>query len=294
MGKRKNDFLLKTKTLLAKRAGYKCCYLGCGQSTIGPSKEKKNSDVSDTGVAAHIYSASRNGKAKRNPPESISDEVISSIGNGIWMCQTHGKYIDDDEVTFTVEQLKKWKIIGEDIARKMQEFRISYDESLNELAIHDPNIPPQISFAQDHDPIQKKTHKHDFNLYKKIMRMIPKEFRKRARQGDFSFGPYDEVNPADKYQYDVNNDPVEYTFLNQELENKKQKMNQALDDLLTYFAKITIPHKTISGCFFHNRMDIENGDNIYEKEERKMSEHSIKFINAFDVFHSSCKELFKE
>lgn len=38
MAKRKNDFSAKTKTLLAQRAGYKCCYLGCGQSTIGPSK----------------------------------------------------------------------------------------------------------------------------------------------------------------------------------------------------------------------------------------------------------------
>lgn len=295
MVKRKTDFSLVTIKKLSMRAGYKCCYLGCGQATIGPSLEKGNTDVSNTGVGAHIFSASRSKNAKRRQPDSMTDQEISSINNGICMCQTHGKYIDDDEVTFTVEQLKKWKSIGENIAKKMQEFRISYDESLNELAKHDPSIPPQISFAQDHDPIQKKTNKHDLKLYRKILVMIPKEFRKRARQGDFSFGPDSEVNPARKYSNEVNDHPVNYTFLNKDLESKKQEMNQTLHELLNYFGSIITNHKTKHDHFVHSPMlYMEKSDKIHDREEREMSEYSTKFTNAFDVFHSSCKELFKE
>ena len=40
----------------------------------------------------------------------------SDIANGIWLCQTHAKLIDDDELTYTVAVLRDWKEAAEHMA----------------------------------------------------------------------------------------------------------------------------------------------------------------------------------
>lgn len=47
---------------------------------------------------------------------------LSSIENGIWMCQTHGKMIDADEATYTPGVLVQWRKLAEFRAKIRQQF----------------------------------------------------------------------------------------------------------------------------------------------------------------------------
>ncbi|MES3007090.1 MAG: hypothetical protein V4751_04890 [Pseudomonadota bacterium] len=58
------------------------------------------------GIAAHITAASSRGPRYDT---TITPEERSSEANGIWMCQVHGKLIDDTQSTHTTDQLKRWK-----------------------------------------------------------------------------------------------------------------------------------------------------------------------------------------
>ena len=58
------------------------------------------------GVAAHIKAAAPGGP--RYDPLQTTDERRHS-SNGIWLCTTHAKQIDDDPAHFTVEKIKGWK-----------------------------------------------------------------------------------------------------------------------------------------------------------------------------------------
>ncbi|HZX19266.1 MAG TPA: hypothetical protein VFF22_20660 [Pseudomonas sp.] len=113
------NFLEPTKQALAKRAGNSCSFPGCDAITEGPSSES-DSSVSKTGMACHIYAAA-NGPSARRVNLQLSDAQLSEISNGIWMCYSHGKLIDTDEATYTVEQLKTWKVISELRARLWQQ-----------------------------------------------------------------------------------------------------------------------------------------------------------------------------
>jgi hypothetical protein len=101
----RDDFSDKTKDLLAKRAGYLCSYPGCRRMTIAGSEDRK-SRLTMTGVAAHITAAA--GKGPRYD-ELMSPEERASETNGIWACQIHGKFIDDNPSRCTVEELRRWK-----------------------------------------------------------------------------------------------------------------------------------------------------------------------------------------
>lgn len=111
----RDDFSTDTTRRLAHRAGHHCAFQPCGAHTAGPSEEGPEA-ISNVGVACHIAAASPGGR--RYDP-SMTSEQRCSIENGIWMCQTHAKQIDDDEVTFRVEVLKRWKNEGEARARSM-------------------------------------------------------------------------------------------------------------------------------------------------------------------------------
>jgi len=69
--------------------------------------------VTNTGVAAHISAASPGG-ARHD--ETLTSEMRSDIANGIWLCQTHAKLIDDDELTYTPAVLRDWKETSEHMA----------------------------------------------------------------------------------------------------------------------------------------------------------------------------------
>jgi len=118
--KNRSNFREPIKAALAKRAGNSCSFPNCEAVTEGPSAETTTS-VSKTGMACHIYAAS-DGPSARRVNTNISEEELIDISNGIWMCYKHGKLIDTDESTYTVEQLKTWREIAEVRAKLWHEF----------------------------------------------------------------------------------------------------------------------------------------------------------------------------
>ncbi|WP_448190652.1 hypothetical protein [Azospirillum sp. sgz301742] len=106
----RDNFSPKVKDVLAKKSGYICSFPGCHRLTVGPSADR-SSGVSMVGVAAHITAAAKTGP--RYDKDMLPEERASE-GNGIWMCQTHGKLIDDNESKHTVVALRRWKKQHED------------------------------------------------------------------------------------------------------------------------------------------------------------------------------------
>lgn len=114
----RDEFSLAVKRVLAQRAGYRCSFPECKATTIGPSHESALS-IANTGEAAHISAASPGKGARRYNPNLTHKQRIS-IDNGLWCCRTHAKQIDCDEVTYTVEMLRKWRELAEKKAELRQ------------------------------------------------------------------------------------------------------------------------------------------------------------------------------
>lgn len=92
----RDNFSNDVKNLLARRAGMKCSNPNCRQPTSGPQEDPEK--AVNVGVAAHICAASSGGP--RYDPNMTSEERSSS-SNGIWLCQTHAKLVDNDEQRYT-------------------------------------------------------------------------------------------------------------------------------------------------------------------------------------------------
>ncbi|EXU74845.1 hypothetical protein BG55_14000 [Erwinia mallotivora] len=109
----RENFSQDTIAKLAARAGYVCSFPGCHIPTSGPSLESAT-QTANTGNAAHICAASQGKGARRRLDISKFDKsLLSDYSNGIWMCETHAKTIDTDEVRFTVEMLNRWRELAE-------------------------------------------------------------------------------------------------------------------------------------------------------------------------------------
>jgi hypothetical protein len=106
----RDDFSRPVVDRLAKRAGMKCSCPDCRLPTSGPDGD---GGVTNTGVAAHISAASPGGARY---DEMLTPDTRSDITNGIWLCQTHAKLIDDDELTYTPAVLRDWKEMAEHMA----------------------------------------------------------------------------------------------------------------------------------------------------------------------------------
>jgi hypothetical protein len=102
---KRDDFAKEVREVLAKRAGQQCSRPECRSTTSGPHSSPNK--AINLGVAAHICGATP--KGKRYDP-SMTPKERASIDNGIWLCQRCAKLIDSDEVFFTVELLRHWKI----------------------------------------------------------------------------------------------------------------------------------------------------------------------------------------
>ena len=107
---RRDEFGSAARDTLAKRAGFLCSFPGCRRLTVGPSEDRE-SRLSMVGVAAHITAASALGPRY---DATLSTVERSSDLNGIWMCQTHAKLIDDNPSTHTVVEIQRWKRQHED------------------------------------------------------------------------------------------------------------------------------------------------------------------------------------
>ncbi len=104
----RDDFTKRTKEILAKRVGYLCSNPMCRRLTTGPHSDPEKS-VS-IGTAAHVTAASKGGP-RYNP--NLSTIQRKSVSNGIWCCQTCGRFVDADDSKHTVETLLGWKADAE-------------------------------------------------------------------------------------------------------------------------------------------------------------------------------------
>jgi hypothetical protein len=129
----RKDFAPKDKVKLAQRSGYICSYPSCESLTIAPSEEG-SARTSSVGMACHIYAASEGLNAKRTNL-NLTDEQVADISNGIWMCYTHGKLIDTDDVRFTPKILQEWKEISESITTLRQDTGIDYKTAYTSLKL---------------------------------------------------------------------------------------------------------------------------------------------------------------
>jgi hypothetical protein len=102
-----NDFSTKTKEILSKKAGQTCSK--CKRHTSGGNSNPQKATI--IGQAAHIE-GSRLSDRRYNP--KMTPEERSNIENGIWLCASCHKEIDDDPKKFTLELLHKMKAEHED------------------------------------------------------------------------------------------------------------------------------------------------------------------------------------
>lgn len=110
---RDDDFPIPVKELLAKRVAQRCSNPGCGHPTSGPQDDPAK--AVNVGVAAHITAASAGGPrydAAMDPGQRRSAD------NGIWLCQTCAKLIDNDELRYPVAKVREWKARAEATAAK--------------------------------------------------------------------------------------------------------------------------------------------------------------------------------
>lgn len=107
----RDEFSIKTKSLLALRVNYICSNPNCKRFTTAPTINKDK--AVNIGIAAHIEGASPKGP-RYNGNMTVSER--KSIDNGIWLCSTCAKEIDDDELKYPVILLKGWKIAAEKFA----------------------------------------------------------------------------------------------------------------------------------------------------------------------------------
>ena len=125
----RDDFSQTTKDLLANRVGWKCSNPNCRKATRGAGMEK--TDIINIGVASHITAASKGGPRY---DENMTAQERKSFENGIWLCQSCSKLIDSDVHRYTVDKLKKWKELSEQMAvLELEEATVSKNDEDKEL-----------------------------------------------------------------------------------------------------------------------------------------------------------------
>jgi len=100
----RNDFSFSTKEILARRVAYRCSNPECRKPTSGPQSDP--SKAVNLGVAAHITAASAGGP--RFDATLVESQRVSGE-NGLWLCQTCAKLVDNDPPRYTVDILLAWK-----------------------------------------------------------------------------------------------------------------------------------------------------------------------------------------
>lgn len=100
----RDEFPRAVADTLAKRVGNRCSNPACRKRTSGPHTEDHK--ALNVGVAAHIAAASPGGPRYDS---SLTQEQRKGISNGIWLCQSCAKLVDNDEARYTKELLLRWK-----------------------------------------------------------------------------------------------------------------------------------------------------------------------------------------
>lgn len=135
----RDDFSSVVKELLAKRVARRCSNRGCTHPTSGPHEDPAK--AINLGVAAHITAASADG-ARFDP--SLTSEQRSSARNGIWLCQTCAKLIDNDPVRYPVELVQAWKTEAEHAAALALERRAAAVSGREEVFVRLERLMPEL------------------------------------------------------------------------------------------------------------------------------------------------------
>src|ERR1019366_2585527 len=112
----RDDFAISVKDILAKRVGFRCSNPGCRKPTSGPQEDPAKSI--NIGVASHITAAASDGP--RYDP-ALNSDARKSPANGIWLCQSCAKLVDNDERRYPIAILQRWKTISESAALRSLE-----------------------------------------------------------------------------------------------------------------------------------------------------------------------------
>jgi hypothetical protein len=104
----RDEFIEETKRTIAARTGNACSNPDCRAATSGPQVDSTKS--LNVGVAAHITGATE-GCPRYDP--ALSSEERKHPDNGIWVCQTCGKLIDNDPARYPEKLLRAWKEVAE-------------------------------------------------------------------------------------------------------------------------------------------------------------------------------------
>lgn len=108
IGIKRDEFSEEVKRNVAARVNYRCSKPDCHAPTSGPQLDPAK--ALNVGVVAHITAASPGGP-RYNP--ALSPEQRKHARNAIWLCQTCGKLVDNDQSMFTERQLRQWKEVAE-------------------------------------------------------------------------------------------------------------------------------------------------------------------------------------
>jgi hypothetical protein len=162
----RDDFPLQIKEILGKRVGFRCSNPACRKPTSGPQEDPAK--AINIGVAAHTTAAAPDGP--RYNPE-LTTETRISASNGIWLCQSCAKLIDNDEQRYTVDILNRWKTISETAAlRALESSGKPYDDELLFLRIEQlmPDLLEEIRTDLAAQPLSR-----EFVLLKKAWSYWP-------------------------------------------------------------------------------------------------------------------------
>lgn len=107
----RDDFPESIKRALAARVNHRCSNPGCGAPTSGPQVEPGK--ALNVGVAAHIAGAAPGGPRY---DATMTAQQRADIANGVWVCQTCAKLIDNDPVRFHATLLQDWRAAAEQAA----------------------------------------------------------------------------------------------------------------------------------------------------------------------------------
>lgn len=103
------NFPPKVRKLIESAAGYQCSFPTCNRRTVGPGPTSEY--VSNSGYAAHIYSAASGGPRGQG---GLSVDELKSARNGIWLCGQHAKLIDNNRgKAYPPETLLSYKALHE-------------------------------------------------------------------------------------------------------------------------------------------------------------------------------------
>ncbi|HFU4536168.1 TPA: hypothetical protein ACGPBQ_002737 [Yersinia enterocolitica] len=216
----RDDFSPKTKQILSDRVGGRCSYPGCGQVTTGPNLHDPAKKV-NTGVAAHITAAAKGGPRF---DENLTSEQRSAIENGVWMCEHHGRLIDADFSSYTIDQLKTWKSIAEANQSELQ--KLSQQSGAQAYSDRDLRLLETIT---------------DIFSYTALQTLINEQFRAKVSRSV--------LYPLDQLDGMIGN-PA-YSFNNYALEQLRLELVDKVQNFWRHFAQ-----QSAGGLEYYDYIDI--------------------------------------